>query len=99
MGTKGPPPGLSDEKAAQMMVALRGGGTLNKFGVRAPRLEIYFNAHPGYALEARPLIEANAKAALLRKGARFRNQANQTHCMRGHPLSGDKRRPAKSSTH
>jgi hypothetical protein len=72
-----------------MMVALRGGGTLNKFGVRAPRLEAYFNTHPEYALEARPLIEANAKAALLRKGSRFRNQANQTQCMRGHPLSGD----------
>ena len=68
------------------MVALRGGRTLNKFGVRAPRLETYFNAHPEYALEARPLIEANAKAALLRKGARKRNL---THCKYGHPLSGD----------
>jgi hypothetical protein len=72
-----------------MMVALRGGRTLNKFGVRAPRLEAYFEAHPEYAREARPLIEANNKAALLRKGARFRNQSNQTYCMRGHPLSGD----------
>src|SRR6202043_3159603 len=78
------PVGLSDEKAARMMVALRGGGTLNKFGVKAPRLEAYFNAHPEYALEARPLIEANAKAALLRKGARLRNQ---THCKHGHSLA------------
>ena len=82
----GTPKGLSDEKATRMMVALRGGGTLNKFGVRAPRLEAYFNTHPEYAQEAQPLIEANAKAALLRKGGRLRNQ---THCMRGHPLSGD----------
>ena len=36
--------GLSDEKAARMMVALRGGGTLNKFGVKAPWLEAHFNA-------------------------------------------------------
>jgi hypothetical protein len=77
--------GLSDEKAARMMAALRGGGTLNKFGVKARRLEAYFNAHPEYALEARPLIEANAKAAHLRKGARLRNL---THCKHGHPLSG-----------
>jgi hypothetical protein len=35
------PKGLSEEKAARMMVALRGGGTLNKFGLKAPRLEAY----------------------------------------------------------
>ena len=40
--------GLSDEKAARMMAALREGGTLNNLGVRAPRLEAYFNAHPEY---------------------------------------------------
>jgi hypothetical protein len=76
--------GLSDEKAARMMAALRGGGTLNKFGVKARRLEAYFNAHPEYALEARPLIEANAKAAHLRKGARIRNK---THCVNGHSFA------------
>jgi hypothetical protein len=75
------PKGLSDEKAARMMVALRGGGTLNKFGVKAPRLEAYFNAHREYALEARPLIEANAKAAQLRKAA---GRRSRTHCSRGH---------------
>jgi hypothetical protein len=58
---------LTETKAARMMVALREGRTLRKFGVRAPRLEAYFKAHPAYALEARPLIEANAKAAFLRK--------------------------------
>ena len=50
-----------------MRVALREARTLRTFGVRAPRLEAYFKAHPAYALEARPLIEANAKAAFLRK--------------------------------
>jgi hypothetical protein len=84
MGTKNLP-GLSDEKATRMMVALRGGGTLNKFGVRAPRLEAYFSAHPEYAREARPLIEANAKAAQLRKGAHLRNRP---HCKYGHSLEG-----------
>jgi hypothetical protein len=39
-------PGLSDEKAARMMVALREGRTLRKFSVKAPRLEAYFKAHP-----------------------------------------------------
>jgi hypothetical protein len=79
------PPGLSDEKAARMMVALREGQTLRLFGVNAPRLEAYFAAHPDYAREARPLIEANAEAARLRKGARLRNL---THCIYGHPFSG-----------
>jgi hypothetical protein len=64
-----------------MMAALREGRTLNKFGVRAPRLEAYFNTHPEYALEARPLIEANAKAAQLRKAA---GRRSRTHCSRGH---------------
>jgi hypothetical protein len=79
------PKGLSDEKAARMMVALREGRTLRLFGVTAPRLEAYFAAHPDYAREARPLSEANAEAARLRKGARLRNL---THCIYGHPFSG-----------
>jgi hypothetical protein len=78
--------GLSDEKAARMMAALRAGQTLRLFGVNAPRLGAYFAAHPNYAQEARPLIAANAKAALLRKGARLRNR---THCRFGHPFSGE----------
>jgi hypothetical protein len=60
--------GLSDGKAARMMTALRDGQILRVFGVRAPRLEAYFKIHLDYALEARPLIEANAKAAQQRKG-------------------------------
>jgi hypothetical protein len=78
------PPGLSDEKAVRMMTALREGRTLRSFGVKAPRLEAYFKAHPGYAQEAVPLIEANAKAARLRKGARNRDL---THCKHGHSLA------------
>jgi hypothetical protein len=78
------PKGLSDEKAARMMVTLREGLTLRKFGVKAPRLEAYFKIHPQYAQEARPLIEANAKAAHLRKGAHIRNK---THCINGHSLA------------
>jgi hypothetical protein len=80
------PPGLSEGKAVRMMAALREGRTLRTFGVRAPRLEAYFKAHPEFAREALPLIEVNNKAALLRKGERKRNL---THCKYGHPLSGD----------
>ena len=81
----GTPKGLSDEKAARMMVALREGRTLRTFGVKSPRLEAYFNAHPEFAQEALPLIEENKRAARLRKGARLREQ---THCKHGHLLSG-----------
>jgi hypothetical protein len=79
------PKGLSDEKAARMMAALREGQTLRTFKVRPPRLQAYFESHPEYAREALSLIEANDKAARLRKGARLRNL---THCIHGHPLSG-----------
>jgi hypothetical protein len=40
------PIGLSEEKAARMMKALREGRTLRKFFVKAWRLEAYFKAHP-----------------------------------------------------
>jgi hypothetical protein len=78
------PPSLSEGKATRMMAALRGGGTLNKFGVKAPRLEAYFNAHPEYAQEARPMIEKNAAEARQRKGACIRNK---THCANGHSFA------------
>jgi hypothetical protein len=81
-------PGLSDEKAARMMIALRAGQTLKRFGVTASRLEAHFETHPEYAREARPLIEANAKAARLRKGA-GRSYKFRTHCLRGHALTQD----------
>jgi hypothetical protein len=50
---------LSDEKAARMMAELHAGVTLRKFGVKACRLEAYFKAHPEYAADAKPQIEAN----------------------------------------
>lgn len=70
-----------------MMAALRSGGTLRKFGVKPQRLQAYFNGHPEYALEALPLIVANAKAARQRKGDVLRTT---THCRAGlHLMSGD----------
>jgi hypothetical protein len=75
---------LSNEKAVRMMVALRNGETLRQFSVHSLRLKAYFEAHPQYAQEARPLIEANAKAALLRKGV----HRGKTHCKYGHPWFG-----------
>jgi hypothetical protein len=75
-------PGLSDEKATRMMAALREGRTLRSFGVKAPRLEAYFKAHPEYTREALPLMEANKEAATRRKGALLRNR---THCKHGQP--------------
>jgi hypothetical protein len=62
----------------------RKGRTLRKFGVKAPRLEAYFRAHPEYARAARPLIAANSKAAARKKGAHIRNK---THCVSGHSLA------------
>jgi hypothetical protein len=76
--------GLSDEKTARMMVALREGRTLRTFGVTAPRLQAYLETHVEYAREALPLFEANAKAAHLRKGAHTRNK---THCINGHSFA------------
>jgi hypothetical protein len=78
------PVGLSDEKAARLMVGLRSGATLRKFGVKPLKLEAYFQAHPEYAREARPLIKANAEVARLRKGAHMREL---THCKHGHSLA------------
>ncbi len=75
---------LSDEKAVRMMITLREGQTLRKFGVKAPRLDAYFLAHPRYAEEARPLIEANAAAAQLRKAA---GKRSRIQCSRGHPFT------------
>jgi hypothetical protein len=83
------PPGLSDEKAARIMLGLRGGKTLRLLWVKAPRLEVYFSSHPEYAQEARPLIAANMKAARRRKGARLRDKT-QFFCLKGlHPMIGD----------
>lgn len=82
------PTGLSNEKAARMLAALREGRTLRKFSVtgNSPRFLAYCETHPEYSREALPQIEANAKAAQFRKGSVLRGR---THCKFGHPLSGD----------
>jgi hypothetical protein len=77
------------------MIGLRSGKTLRNFSVRPAALEAYFEAHPSYAQEARPLIEANAKAANLRRGDHFRNL---THFKQGHPSSEARVRVYKGST-
>ena len=77
--------GLSDERAARFMIELRDGRTPNSVNVKIPQMEAYFVAHPDYAREARPLIEANVKAARRRKGARLRER---THCKNGHSFAG-----------
>jgi hypothetical protein len=76
--------GLSDERAARLMIALREGRTPHSLNVKEAQLATYFATHSDYAREARPLIEANAKAARLRKGACIRNR---THCVNGHSFA------------
>ncbi|MHC1947280.1 hypothetical protein IF803_23145 [Bradyrhizobium sp. UFLA06-06] len=80
------PKGLTDEKAQRIMLGLREGKTPRELWVRPGQLEAYFSGHPEFAREARPLIEANGKAARARKGDYFRSK---THCKRGHPLTPD----------
>ena len=77
--------GLSDERAAKFMVALREGKTPGMFGTRRRDVELYCSTNPEYAREAIPLLEANAKAAYSRKGAHLRNR---THCKHGHSYAG-----------
>lgn len=77
--------GLSQERAARFLIALREGTTPHIFGVNSKSLDLYFATHPEYAREARPLLEANAIAARRRKGARLRERP---HCKHGHSLEG-----------
>jgi len=63
---------LSDAKAAKMLEGIRGGSTLRPFHERVARFKAYCDAHPEYAAEALPLLEANNKAANARKGHRGR---------------------------
>jgi hypothetical protein len=77
-------PGLSDEKAARILATFREGGTLRPFYLRAGRFDAYCKAHPEYARDALPLLEANRAAARLRKGAHIRGK---THCINGHSFA------------
>ncbi len=79
------PNGLSDEKAAKLLAGLREGLTIRHLWVTPSRLEVYFKARPEFERVARPLVQANAAAARLRKGIALKNR---THCRLGHPLSG-----------
>jgi hypothetical protein len=76
------PSGLTDEKANRVLVGLRDGRTLREFSVKPSKFDQYCEANPHYALEARPLVDANSAAALKRKGA----LAARTHCKNGHSL-------------
>jgi hypothetical protein len=76
--------GLSDERASRFLIALRNGATPHSFGVHLKSAKAYCAIHPDYAREALPLLEANAKAAFLRKGSVRRSR---THCSRGHEFA------------
>lgn len=76
---------LSDEKAVRILAGLRNGKTPRLLWTTADRLKAYCAARPEYGREALPLMEANIKAAFLRKGAHLRDR---THCKHGHSLEG-----------
>lgn len=76
---------MTDATAARVMTGLRAGKTVRVLGVKRAQLEAYCNEHAEYAAEAKPLIEANAKAAHATRGM---HQRLKTHCPAGHPLSG-----------
>ncbi len=75
---------LSDEKAAKILVGLREGSTPSQLRVRRSLLQASIETHCEYKREALPLMEANAKAARLRKGAHIRNR---TRCANGHSFA------------
>jgi hypothetical protein len=75
------PRGLSDEKAARMMVALREGTTLRNSMCHRQSSKLICDAQPEYARQALPLHAANMKAAEKRK------HPFKTHCKHGHTLA------------
>jgi hypothetical protein len=76
---------ISDEKAARILAGLREGKTPRLLWTTPELIKAYCAAHPEYGREALPLMEANIKAAFLRKGAHLRNRP---HCKYGHSLEG-----------
>jgi hypothetical protein len=84
--------GIREATAARMLEGFRQGRTPRMFAVTPARLEAYFQRHPEYGAEARPLIKANAVAAQLRKVAYKRDK---THCSRGHPFTPENTRLRK----
>ncbi|WP_377830073.1 hypothetical protein ACFKHW_12985 [Bradyrhizobium lupini] len=85
---------ITDQTAARMMDGLRIGQTPRMFAIRPARLTAYFETNPEFAAKARPLIEANAKAAELRKSA---GKRDKTHCSRGHAFTPANTRFRKNS--
>lgn len=75
---------IRDATAALLMKHLEAGKTVQACGIKRASLELYFKAHPDFAVKALPLINANAKSAQSRKG----HNRNKTHCKFGHLLSG-----------
>lgn len=72
-----------------VMERLRAGKTLGQAlsGIGShPGFRSHCALHPQWGEEAKPLVEKNAEAARARKGSFKRNM---THCIYGHPLSGD----------
>ena len=68
---------MSDDKALRILPGLRAGLTLHQVHEVPRRFQVYCDAHPEYAREARPLVAANAEAARLSRGAGLRTT---THC-------------------
>jgi hypothetical protein len=79
---------ISDDKADRILVGLRVGKTPREFWTTPERVRAYCAAHPEYGREALPLMEANAKAAFLRKGERLR-KLTEKFCLKGlHAMVG-----------
>lgn len=76
---------ITDQTAARVLTGLRAGKTVRALGVKRVQMEAYCNDHAEYAAEAKPLIEANARAAHATRGM---HQRLKTHCPAGPPLSG-----------
>jgi hypothetical protein len=55
--------GLSEEKAARVLIGLREGRTIWRFNVKPTKFDQYCAANPTYAAEAQPLRAVNTQAA------------------------------------
>src|SRR3982074_1344618 len=77
--------GLSEEKAARVLIGLREGQTIRQFDVKPAKFDQYCAANPSYATEAQPLRATNTRAALVRKGG----LSTRSHCKNVHSLKDD----------
>jgi hypothetical protein len=80
---------MSDDKALRILPGLRAGLTLHQVHEVPRRFQVYCDAHPEYAREARPLVAANAEAARLRRGDGLRTT---THCRAGRDINSSRSR-------